>query len=1125
MIDITKLNKEQQEAVNTTNGPVLIIAGAGTGKSLLNGTKVLTEKGYINIEELKINDKVFGSDGFVHTVLGVFPQGKKEIIEIMFSDNTIIKCCEDHLWTFYDQNDFNNQYTKSTKEIEKLNFLDFYIPICNPINFKSKQCEKEPYKAGRTIGYQDKNTKDLNMVIPNIYKYNDVNTRIDFLMGLLDENAIKNNNLHIYSTKSKQMALDIQFLCETLGFIMPIEYLNDQYVLKINISDNKSQKRYIKSIIHTGKFDDMTCIQIDSNDSLFVTEHCILTHNTTVLTYRLANLIDKGVNPENILLLTFTNKAADEMTIRAKNLLEIECDEITGSTYHSFCAELLRHYASFIGFNSNFTVCDESDAAEILNLIKERNGYTKEMSLPTGKQLIAIYSYMINKDKDLDYTLTNKYPDYLDCKEELAKIKEDYIEYKFDKNLLDYDDLLLQTIFLFEEFPEICKRISDKYQYIMVDEYQDSNLLQMKLLKLLRQFENKNICVVGDPEQCLLPETVIQTKSGPKLIKDLVNDDEVLVYAGNDNVVYSKIQSINKKEIDEEIYEITTSSGKKLKGTKNHIIFAASDMISKVKLEQNAIYINYKLLWTGKFNNKLTITTYTKENEMLIKKYTSSNEIYGDNDELIDLIDTMISENPEVNFHVSKTVKFNGKYLQYTRLSELRNNSLVAIYDNGKVLLEKVVDIKTFDYNGLVYDINIPDYRNYIANNIFVHNCIYGFRGSNHDNILNFPDMFEDCKVIKLNQNYRSNQEILDLSNSILTTKGSLKNDLKATYNIGYKPKLVSVNTQADEAQYVLNQILKYKREGVPLSEMAVLMRSSNSSNMLEALIAEQYGSNSIDYQKFGGIKFLEREFVKNIFSYLKIMINNKDEISWFRILKLYPAIGSVNAKKITENITKNGMEELLDKSYEKKKFGEYLPEIYNFIQDLDKLDFTEQMEKLINEYYYKVKKRSIQNMKIKSTNKIKKLKELDKEIEEAQVLIKISEEYKSASKFVNDLTLDVQGDKKTGEFLTISTVHSAKGLEFKVVFILDCIQGSFPWNKHLSASTKEAMDEYLEEMEEEKRVFYVAITRAKEDLYLMCPQYNLFSRDCVDISEFLTNDNIYKNKCEMISKSRDYFY
>ena len=824
--------------------------------------------------------------------------------------------------------------------------------------------------------------------------------------------------------------------------------------------------------------------------------------------------------------------------------------------------------------------------------------------------------------------------------------------------------MLTQTINLFETYPSICKKMSDYYQYIMVDEYQDSNLLQMQLIKQLRQFENKNICVVGDPKQCFPAGTKITTNNGLINIEDIKVGDQVLSANGRSKTTYGIVEDISKKSYTGELVKIITESGKTVSATPEHIIFADTNIddayfvylmykeklgyrigqsrnypyaretikngpkqrmnqesadkiwiLGVYKTQKEATYYEqyyayqYGLpLYVFKASHKRIILSqedidnlfHNIDTESRAKKLLNdkglflqyphyqraclgkgSNEIqrirltlfgsnrFGNHNEYVgykhELAYNTVNENfnsiAEKYFTNKGSHKKNVRGLEYYNgrkvlndmdyLSELAysiqkdlpktafirtailtnsntrfelipfanvlSGMTIAINNNGEIIKDKVISVERINYNGYVYDLNIKNYRNYISNGVCVHNCIYGFRGSLYENILNFPDMFDDCKIVKLNKNYRSNQEILDLSNSVTSsTDERFKNELIGTHHCGYKPKLVKVNTQNDEARYILNKINKYRREGVSLNDMAVLIRGSYDSNMLESLIMEQSGRNPIEYQKYGGIKFFEREFVKNIFAFLKILINYKDEISWFRILKLYPGIGPVNAKKITEGIIENGTKELDDTKYVKKKFAEYLPEILDYINDMNGMDFQEQIEYLVNDYYYKTMQRSIKNMKTTPANIKKKLKELDDEIVQAQVLIKLSENYKTVNKFVNDLLLEVPPENVDGEKLTISTIHSIKGLEFKVVFVLGCIEGKFPWLKEPRAATDEAIEEWKQEEAEERRVFYVAITRAKDDLYLMYPQYNIFTKETTTLTRFLAEDNKYHDFCDI---------
>ena len=627
------------------------------------------------------------------------------------------------------------------------------------------------------------------------------------------------------------------------------------------------------------------------------------TGKTNTLIKRVMYLIgEKGVEPERILLLTFTNKAANEMISRAKNSLDERCTRIKGCTYHSFCAELLRKYSHLIGIRNNFVVYDTPDSADAFNLLKERLEISREEKFPSGKELVNILSASINKNRSIEYLLTNIFPEYEKHVEKVKLLIKEYKEYKVSKNAMDYDDLIVQMNRVLKENPNIAKKISDLYQYIMVDEYQDSNLIQLELLTLLRQFNNKNICVVGDDFQ-----------------------------------------------------------------------------------------------------------------------------------------------------------------------------------------------------------------------------SIYGFRGSNFKNIMDFPNQFTPCKVITLFRNYRSNQEILDLSNAVMGgAKEKYDKNLIGQRHAGHRPYLVRVDSGMDEANIIYQTIRNYHNEGMAYNDMAVIVHGSNDSLMLEGLLMNN-ADGMIPYKKYGGIKFMERRFVKDIFAFLKLIINKSDEISWFRILQLLPGLGAAGAKKIISQISETGYDAIKSEKYAKKKYFEDMTDLHKFFTDIEKRDFHEQLDYIINTYYPELIKKGIMSKKNLSAYK-ELIAELDEHIEQAQVLIEIAKGFKTASSFVTTMTLEAPELKADGEFLTITTVHSVKGLEYKVVFVIDCIDGTFPWHKRPKAQTKEAYDEVIEEYEEERRVFYVAITRAKDDLYLFVPDITKTygGIDKTDLSPFLSENSIYRDFCD-IEDYREY--
>lgn len=610
---------------------------------------------------------------------------------------------------------------------------------------------------------------------------------------------------------------------------------------------------------------------------------------TRTLTYRLSNMVEKGINPERILLLTFTNKAAEEMVSRAKGMLDERCEKVTACTYHSFCANILRRHAGMIGIDNSFVIHDTGDSIDTINLVRSNLGHARDNDFPKGRELSAMFGMHVNKGMDFESIIEMDYKKYKGYHEEVENMFHEYNRYKLEHNILDYDDLLIQMNRLLSECPDVKKSLSDRYQYIMVDEYQDSNALQLEMLTLMRSCGNSNLCVVGDDFQ-----------------------------------------------------------------------------------------------------------------------------------------------------------------------------------------------------------------------------SIYGFRGSEVKNILNFPKHFKGCKTIILNKNYRSNQEILDLANAV-TEHADEKYDkhLEGLCHKGTKPITIIADEGSTASKFVLTKILEYKDAGVPLSEIAVLIRRASDSFELEGMLTKAASYYGIEYQKFGGVKFLEKTHIKDILAYLKILINPKDEVSWFRLFQLYPNIGPVYARRLSEGIIKNGLEELTDKRHTSKKYGKHMPELYKAISELRDMEFQNQIDAIVNKYYIEARECMISTQTERAASENKS--GLKQDIEEAQILIELADGYKSAASFITDLTLDAKGRDADGESLTISTIHSAKGLEFKVVFVLNCVEGVFPCVKQ-RPPTEEGYRRMDEELAEERRVFYVAITRAKEDLYLMCPQViSKFGHyEEGKLSRFIEEDDIY---------------
>jgi DNA helicase-2/ATP-dependent DNA helicase PcrA len=228
------------------------------------------------------------------------------------------------------------------------------------------------------------------------------------------------------------------------------------------------------------------------------------TGKTRTIVYRVAYLVELGVKPQNILLLTFTRKAAQEMLHRAAILLDSRCEDVSGGTFHSFANSVLRKYAALIGYENTFTILDQGDAEDTINLIRTRMKLdTRERCFPRKETLFEIHSKSVNTATTLNELLIKQFPHYLEIENEIQSLFNEFATYKKLHNLMDYDDLLVNTLKLFKEREDIRLSLSTKYKYIMVDEYQDTNGVQAEIIKLLAMkpdgiYTNPNVMIVGD---------------------------------------------------------------------------------------------------------------------------------------------------------------------------------------------------------------------------------------------------------------------------------------------------------------------------------------------------------------------------------------------------------------------------------------------------------------------------------------------------------------------------------------------------------------------------------------------------------------------------------------------------
>jgi len=599
---------------------------------------------------------------------------------------------------------------------------------------------------------------------------------------------------------------------------------------------------------------------------------------TRVLTHKIAYLIErKKVKPENILAMTFTNKAANEMKERISQLLKGTIKGLWLGTFHSICARILRKNCEKLGYTGNFVIYDDSDQLSLLKTI------IKELEIPKDEQLKPRWvrskiKNIKNSNKTIDDYLEGSYS-FAD--EYLEDIYYKYITRLQQNNAMDFEDLLLKSNELFKLFPSVVKFYQNIFQYILVDEYQDTNRLQYELIKAMGG-KRQNISVVGDDDQ-----------------------------------------------------------------------------------------------------------------------------------------------------------------------------------------------------------------------------SIYRWRGAEIRNILDFKKDFPTCKIFKLEQNYRSNENILKIAHSIISHNiNRMEKELWTKKESGERATLKIAYDNFDEANFIVQKIIEETHNNQRnFSDFAILYRINAQSRSFE----EALKNHTINYVVIGGIRFYERKEIKDILAYLKILVNQKDSVSLKRIIN-YPTrgIGEATVTKIDkfsqqQKITFFQALGKIDKidSIPKRK-QETIFQFYKLIQKYIGLKGTVAVSELITAL--------IENLgifsslkeegSIESLNKIENIRELILGINE---FIKRNPDL-SLEHYLENVALitDVDNWDKSANAVSLLTLHSAKGLEFPVVFITGMEEGLFPLGRNMETD---------EELEEERRLFYVGATRAKEKLYLSAKKYRRMNGETstCTISRFLT--------------------
>ena len=588
------------------------------------------------------------------------------------------------------------------------------------------------------------------------------------------------------------------------------------------------------------------------------------TGKTRTLVYRVAHLLANGAQPERVLLLTFTRRAAHEMLSRAERLAGAKSGRVHGGTFHSTGNRLLRMFGQAAGLPRDFSIMDQGDAIDKMGLARANLGYGKqEKRFPKKETLHYIYSRHINTELPVEEILGRELPQFATNADDIIRIFAEYTSQKHEQNLLDYDDLLLFWALMLEHSETLAERIASLYDHILVDEYQDTNLLQSRILRAMCRTHG-NITVVGDDAQ-----------------------------------------------------------------------------------------------------------------------------------------------------------------------------------------------------------------------------SIYSFRGANVHNILDFPRQFPGTRLVTLEQNYRSTQPILDVTNTLISRAAArFTKNLWTNRSGGERPWLVSARDEQQQTKFVADRILELHEEGTPLREMAVLFRAAYMSADLEI----ELSNRRIPFEKWGGLKFLEAAHVKDVLAFLRVLENPRDDVSWYRLLMLMPGIGDVTARAAIVSMAERGWGDNAFADWQPphraREAHERLASLLDVLRDATSAtgagtnaSVSAQIEAIRGLYDDILRERYDRP---------------EARLADLEQLRVIAGGYPGRTAFLSAIALEppqstqdlAGGGDAEDDALVLSTAHSAKGKEWDAVFLIWAVDGHFPL-------ARAAADD--EQLEEERRLMYVAMTRARNDLFVSYP-LNVYS-------------------------------
>ncbi len=820
---------------------------------------------------------------------------------------------------------------------------------------------------------------------------------------------------------------------------------------------------------------------------------------TRTLTHRIAYLIQHGVSPHRILAVTFTNKASKEMRARLENLVGPVAKKMWLGTFHALCAQMLRIHGDRIGINPRFSILDSDDQ---LRLMKE---VVKEANLDSDRFKPAVALSKVSDAKN-ELLVPEKVIERASKPHErvYANLYARYQERLRVASALDFDDLLMEAVRLLQESPESLEHWSDRFEHILIDEFQDVNEAQFRWARLLASKHN-NICVVGDDDQCLVAGTLVETPEGKKPIEEVIEGDKVLAGIGEGIAAFYEVQAVKAKAYNGPVLKIRTDFHHELRVTPNHICFGA---IARDRTQA-----------IGRPETVLLSAFECVGEDVEPIHSVSSKSRTGGYERNLDRAEESARNiaRSEGGAEIERVAMFcgmdypDGDPFNFLPASALKINNGVPAVEGNRVFSARINSIAEESYDGLVYDLDVSGARNFAANGVLVHNSIYAWRGANVKIILEFEQVYKDATVVRLEQNYRSTQNILDAAYGVISqNNGRAAKRLWTEEQGGAQLTLHGALNAQEEAAYVARQIEVLRREDhLDYKDFAILCRVNAQSRPFE----EAFLRSRVPLKLVGTQRFYERREIRDVLAYLRWIYNPDDNAAIGRLINVPPrGIGAATVDKLDsiareqnrsmgavlldngttgkllsptvarkieplqrllrllmEDAQKSpNLADLMDKILERTRMMEWL----RGDRDTDSVDREANVEELL---------RAVEAFDMRLAEDIDENGETSEIWEESDPL--------RLGMFLGEVVLDGSGDKdnqrnQTEDAVTFMTLHSAKGLEFPVVFLAGVEQGLLP---HARAVFSENASP--DELEEERRLMYVGLTRAEKRAYITFAQ------------------------------------